>query len=77
MFFKEFNEINNLGYFGHIREYTWQEMNSLLQAVGYVEQENIFAGATKNPSLAPIYSLIPTLRPVLHILAFKPSPEKP
>ncbi|PSO78997.1 MAG: hypothetical protein BRC41_19540 [Cyanobacteria bacterium QH_9_48_43] len=76
--FKEFNKINTIGYFGHIREYTWQEMNSLLQEIGYVEQNNIFSGgATKNPSLAPIYSLIPTLRPVLHILAFKPSPEKP
>lgn len=74
--FREFNTINTLGYFGHMREYTWQEINLLIKKIGYHKTKLIFAGgANQNAFLTPIYLLAPSLRPSLHIVAFKPSPE--
>ncbi len=71
--YKQFNIINRLGWFGHMREYTWQEVESFLMETGFVTIETrFFGGASQKPFLQPVYSAFPRLRPIVHFVAYKP-----
>ncbi|WP_071187897.1 class I SAM-dependent methyltransferase [Trichormus sp. NMC-1] len=70
--YDEFDLLNKFGFFGHMREYTWQEVESFLIRIGFKTVHTQFlGGASLRPYLKPLYSMFPKLKPIVHFVAYK------
>ena len=67
--FDQFDMLHRLGYFGHIREYTHQEMKSFLGRIGFKKVDVEFWGGGAKPWTRPIYWLAPSLRYNMMLIA--------
>ncbi|MBN8629010.1 MAG: class I SAM-dependent methyltransferase, partial [Planctomycetes bacterium] len=70
--YQQFDAVNRVGIFGHIREYTWCEVSQFLVECGFGPVTPYFlGGATKFWPLRPLYRLIPSLKPAVQFIAVK------
>jgi len=70
--YQQFDAVNRIGIFGHIREYTWCEVSRFLAECGFGPVTPYFlGGATKFWPLRPLYYLIPSLKPAVQFIAVK------
>jgi SAM-dependent methyltransferase len=69
--FDQFDMIHRQGYFGHIREYTHQEMKSFLTKIGFRDVQVEFWGGGAKPWTRPIYWMAPSLRYSMVLIAKK------
>jgi SAM-dependent methyltransferase len=60
--FDQYNMINHLGYFGHIREYTYQELTAFLARIGFSDLDVRFWGGGNRWWSRTLYRLAPNLR---------------
>jgi SAM-dependent methyltransferase len=60
--FDQYNMINNLGFFGHIREYTYQELTGFLKRIGFADVRVRFWGGGGRWWTRQVYRLAPNLR---------------
>ena len=69
--YDEFKLVQTMGFFGHIREYTYQEVERFLNQIGFAKSQVLFRGGGKRFITKPIYSLFNNLRPSMMFLAYK------
>ena len=69
--YDEFKLVQNMGFFGHIREYSYQEVELFLNQIGFTYSQIFFRGGGRRWITKPIYGLFNNLRPSMMFLAYK------
>lgn len=69
--YAEFKSIQDTGFFGHIREYTYQELFLFLKKIGFKKIKIFYRGGGAKVLTLPIYKLAPFLRPNMMFFAWK------
>lgn len=67
----EFSHYNKTGFFGHMREYTSQELHGFLRKLGFREIKAIYSDGGKLKWTRPVYSFFPHLRSRIMLLGTK------
>ncbi|NBD16312.1 MAG: hypothetical protein GVY04_09245 [Cyanobacteria bacterium] len=70
--YAEFKSIQETGFFGHIREYTFQELSLFLKKSGFEDIKILYRGGGAKSLTLPIYMVAPFLKPNMILLAYKP-----
>ena len=69
--YDEFIQVEKTGFFGHIREYTSQEILLFLTQVGFRKNQILYSGGGKKIVTNLVYNLFNHLRPNMMFLAVK------
>ena len=69
--YTEFSKVDKIGFFGHIREYTTQELQLFLQKLGFKNIEAIYSDGGKLVWTKPVYRFFPHLRSRVMLLGTK------
>lgn len=69
--YQEFKSVEETGFFGHIREYTFQEVFLFLKEIGFRNIKIAYRSAAKRIWIKPIYQLAPFLQPSMMFIAVK------
>jgi SAM-dependent methyltransferase len=69
--FDQYNMINNLGFFGHIREYTYQELTAFMKRIGFAAVDVQFWGGGGRWWTRGLYRIAPNLRYSMMLVATK------
>jgi SAM-dependent methyltransferase len=69
--FDQYNMINYLGYFGHIREYTYQELTAFMKRIGFADVDVRFWGGGGRWWTRALYRMAPNLRYNMMLVATK------
>jgi len=70
--YSQFEKLQQHGHMGHIREYTFTEVNELLERIGWQTVERISRGHYQRTATNVLVSMMPRLRPFMSIVAVKP-----
>lgn len=69
--YSEFSHYNVTGFFGHIREYTSQELHVFLKKLGFRDLKAVYSDGGKLGWTKPVYSVFPHLRSRIMLLGTK------
>lgn len=69
--YDEFTSVQTTGFFGHIREYTFQEVSVFLKKIGFKSIKIIYKGGGRRIWTQPILKIAPFLKPNMMFLAVK------
>lgn len=69
--YDELDQINIEGFSGHVREYTYREVEDFLRRVGFTRVEAQFRFGGTKPWTRPVYRLAPYLRPNVAFHAYR------
>jgi SAM-dependent methyltransferase len=69
--FDQYNMINNVGFFGHIREYTYQELTAFMKRIGFADVSVRFWGGGGRWWTRAVYRVAPNLRYNMMLVATK------
>lgn len=72
--YREYNKLHTIGHMGHVREYTFNEVDDFLGEVGFQTTHVIYRGHFLSRRLAMIATLSPSLLPFMTLVA-KPRQE--
>lgn len=69
--YTEFSQYNKFGFFGHIREYTTQELQLFLTKIGFKNIKAVYSDGGKLKWTKPVYRFFPHLRSRVMLLSNK------
>jgi SAM-dependent methyltransferase len=70
--FRQYEKLETLGHMGHVREYTPVEVREFLEQVGFEISSVHFRGRYSNRMARVVAACVPSLRPLVTFVAFRP-----